>query len=643
MCSVEPVSRPTRLAVQRRKGPLTGRIASLSPGDMRRGAAAWSAGADVLGPLLAVVYAALLWGAALRGIDLSRMDDWGLLAVLPPSAYAALLLLTISFCLVVHRRPARTPIVLPHVVALIAMIHGTPAILYGTLRYSWAWKHVGMVDYIQRRGSIDPAAVSELSAYHNWPGFFALSTLLTEAAGFTSALSFASWAPVFFNLLYLGALLLIFSTWTTDRRLIWLGVWFFYLTNWVGQDYFSPQALNYFFHLAILGICLRWFGVATPPAKSAIERWLVFDRAASLFRGLVSRPAPGDRPSTAPQPLQRAGLLAIVILLFSAVVSSHQLTPFMTIGAITALVIFRRCSARSLPLLMTILTIAWIISMAVPFVRSNIQSVILSIGQLQSNAGSNLIDLSQASPGQQFVAVAGRGLTAALWGTAVLGAIRRRRHGYWDLPCLLLAIAPFPMLVGNSYGGEILFRVYLFTVPFMAFFAAALVYPSPAAGTSWRAAAMTVVLSGTLLVGFCFAYYGKERMNYFTKNEVYAAQYLYTIAPAGSLLIEGSTSYPARLQNYERYSYFPLARQLETTQAEVLADPANVLAEWMADRRYSAAYLIVTRSQKAHVDMTGVMPAGSLARIEQALLQSGRFEVVFANPDATIFTLTAAP
>ena len=55
-------------------------------------------------------------------------------------------------------------------VALVAATHGTPALLYGTLRYSWAWKHLGIIDYIHRHGSVDPS-LKTLGVYHNWPGF----------------------------------------------------------------------------------------------------------------------------------------------------------------------------------------------------------------------------------------------------------------------------------------------------------------------------------------------------------------------------------------------------------------------------------------------------------------------------------------
>ena len=104
-------------------------------------------------PLLAVMCAVLLWGTSLPGVDLSRMGDLGLVTVLPPAMYAAFVLLTVSFCLAVQRHQTPVGVLLLHVIVLIVMIHGTPAILEGTLRYAWAWKHVAIVDYIQRHGS----------------------------------------------------------------------------------------------------------------------------------------------------------------------------------------------------------------------------------------------------------------------------------------------------------------------------------------------------------------------------------------------------------------------------------------------------------------------------------------------------------
>jgi hypothetical protein len=371
-----------------------------------------------------------------------------------------------------------------------------------------------------------------------------------------------------------------------------------------------------------------------------MKRSLRFDWLVRLYRGLVNYGASDILVAAPAQPLQRVGLMTMVILLFVVVASSHPLTPFMAIGAILALVVFQCCNARTLPILMGILAGTWISYMAAAFIQhGNIVEVIQSIGQLFDNIGANLIDLSLASPAQKLIALMSRSLTAFVGLLALFGGIRRLRQGYWDLSFMLLTMAPFPLIAGNSYGGEMLFRIYFFALPFMAFFAAALLYPSPTLGTSAWTVLLTVLLSVTLLVGFCFAYYGKERMFYFSQNEVDAAQYLYDTAPNNSLIADGTVNYPWGFKNYEDYTYLSLTEMSSAELASLLKDPPDVLTEWMNDRSYSAAYLIITRSQKANVEMLGLLPPGLLDRIEQALAHSPKFELIYTNVDAKIFKL----
>jgi hypothetical protein len=175
----------------------------------------------------------------------------------------------------------------------------------------------------------------------------------------------------------------------------------------------------------------------------------------------------------------------------------------------------------------------------------------------------------------------------------------------------------------------------------MAFFAAALVYSHPKSGTSGRTVIVTVLLSVALLAGFLFSYYGKEQQYYFTKDEVTAAQYLYDTAPEGSLLIEGARNYPAQFRNYEFFTYVPIDREPLESRLNVMANPVEVLSRWMDNSEYAASYLIITRGQKAAVDALGQMPAGSLDRIEEALMQSQDFQVIFDHEDARIFRLAA--
>jgi hypothetical protein len=612
----------------------------------------------ILLQLLLLACVTALWAVSLQRVDLSRMNDLGLISVLSPVTYFALAILTVGFCLAVHRRSTPTFVLLLHVVVLIVVIHATPVILYGTLRYAWAWKHVGIVDYIQRHGSVDPS-VSFLNAYHNWPGFFALGALLTEAAGFKSALSFASWGPPFFNLLDLGALLLIFNTFAQDRRLVWLSVWFFYLMNWVGQDYFSPQAMSYFLSLVVLGICLQWFPVIAPTLLSTHKRWPVLGYAASVFRRLVfdrrtytytrlvgSLERAREQHAKSP-PLQRAGLLTIIVLIFAVIVSSHQLTPFMTLFALMGLVLVQRCRLRNLPILLCVMAATWIVTMAVSFLNGNIYWIVQSIGHMDANANSTLIDVQKVTRGMETVAFVGRALTASVYCLAFLGFIRRFRQGYWDLACAVLALAPIPMLVANSYGGEMLFRVYLFSLPFMAFFGAALFYPDDKAGSTRRTQVLAVVVSGALLVGLCFAYYGKERMNYFSKNEVAASQYLYNVAPAGALLLDVDGDYPWAFKNYEHYNYRSLVFNSESgilipqkQRKNLLSDPADFVAAVMKSTNPNGAYLIMSRAQAATSNENGYLPVGSLDVVERSLKRSKLFKVIFENPDATVFELT---
>ena len=160
---------------------------------------------------------------------------------------------------------------LAYAVSLVLVLHATPTLLYDTLRYAWAWKHVGLIDYLLRHGATDPHIGNDLAAYQDWPGFFAGNALLIKAAGLRSTLSYAAWGPPFFDLLVVGPLVLIFRRFTQDQRLIWTAVWLFVLGNWVGQDYFSPQAAAYFLYLVVIAITLRWFSSSS--VALALGEW----------------------------------------------------------------------------------------------------------------------------------------------------------------------------------------------------------------------------------------------------------------------------------------------------------------------------------------------------------------------------------
>ena len=139
------------------------------------------------------------------------------------------------------------------------------------------------------------------------------------------------------------------------------------------------------------------------------------------------------------------------------------------------------------------------------------------------------------------------GLTLCLWAVAFLAALWLRRRGHREPAPLLLFLAPFGLALVQPYGGEILLRVFLFALPFTAFFIASVMRRAPLP----VAVAVTLLLTGAFLV----TRYGNERMDWFTRGEVRAVDRLDALAPAGSTLVAWSNSLPWEARHYTAHRY----------------------------------------------------------------------------------------
>lgn len=586
--------------------------------------------------------AVVLWIIALPGVDPAQMNDIGLIAVLPVTFYLAIAFVVLGFCwsLATFNDAPWMPGV--YVVAWITIVHASPTLIYGTLRYAWAWKHLGIIEYIQRTGRIDPN-IEALPVYHSWPGFFGAATMLIEASGLSDAQTIASWSPFFFELLFAGAVLLLLRTASADLRLIWLGVWFFSLTNWVGQDYFSPQAMAYFMYLAILALCLWAFPgrgtLASHPVAGWLQRWTLWRKFIPWLdrRIIQSREAAVWLPSLRWQ--QRAGLLLIIVLLMVSINVSHQLTPAILFLALAVLVVCGQCSALSLPIIAGVMAALWLVTGAETVATIGIRNIISTLGQPNDNIGTNLIDASKFTPGFRLISNMARGLTAAVGLLAALGWLLRLRRGLLDVPMTLLWLAPIGLLGLSSYGGEILFRVFFFALPFMAFYIGALVPGDRQGRFRWPQWVVTAGLSALLITGFLYAYYGHEDSNYFAPDEVAASDYIDAVAPAGTVLIEVTPNYPSRYRRYEQYTYIPLISWPRgTVEESENSYTLERIVEIMADPKYPAAYLIVSDGQLATLSVPGV---DSIVDIERELAASDKFAIVYDSPTAEIFTLAS--
>lgn len=608
-----------RWSDERARGSFLSRVVKLiKPGDVQ----------SVLLPLGAFI----LWLFSLQAVHVRQMNDLGLISVLPVANIVALVLLTTSFCLLLQRSALRVPLILFHVGLLIMMLYGVTTLVEEVARFSVVYRHNGYTEFIMRTGTVNPY----LDAYFSWPGFFILSAFVTRVTGYHDILSLAAWAPVFFNLLYLAPMYMIFTSATNDKRLVWLGAWFFYLANWIGQDYFSPQGLDFFMYLMIIAILVTWFKVS-PSARLQSLVPVSDGRPRRFFRAIFAW-------LTAPEPLappitrkQRIALIACVLVIFAFVVYSHPLTPFLVIASVTALVVFRRCSLWWLPIVMVVMTGAWIYFMAQVFLSGHSGTVFDGFGQIGNNLGASVASRVVGDPEHTFIAQLRIVMTILIWGLALFGAIRRLIEGHRDATYMLLALAPFPLIVVQSYGGEAFLRIYLFAHPLMAFFAAALFYPTAPRGRSHWASLGVIAMSLVLLGGFLFTRYGNERMDYKTNQELAGMRYLYSVAAPGSMLVQAWDGAPWEFQGLDTYDHYTLSDIPPLVDAVGRVD-ADSLAQFVAKmkRKGANAYVFFTRSDEATFEANSQEPPGTLSRFVNALQASGQFKLVYVNQDAEV-------
>lgn len=583
-----------------------------------------------------LVFGALVAGSAFTiagalKLDPDALGEFGIIDIMSWQAWIGLGILLVGFSTSLTTTASRTMLPWLFLLAFIAALHLVPAYTYGTLRYSWAWKHVGVVDYIMRNGSLDRDALY-LAAYHNWPGFFVVWAWIAQRLALQplDIAAVAAYAPPAFAAANLLVLHRLFSIITQDRPLIFLAQFVFLTGNWIGQDYFSPQAATFLLYLMAMLLCFGLLARHQPP--SDLLRRSVGGRLSAVLalenEGAVASKTQGHALA--------ASLLLMIIM--AIIIGSHQLTPLVLAFALTGMALLGRLDL-GFAVLCGVLIALWNLYFAAPFVERSIASELAGFGAALVNATDNVSDLRQLNASQATVSVISRTLTVGVGMLAMVGFIRRARAGHIDINPLILLAAPLPVLVMTSYGGEAIFRVYLFMLPGLAYLAAAAVFPSASAHHSRWLPLLVCCVGGLLIMGFLISNNGKDMQYRFRPSEVAAAAWLYEQAPKGSLLVEGARNYPSQFANYENFFYVPLASESPQARQDIIQDPVETFDRWLSDPKWTAGFIIFTRSQKAYAESQGVVPKGTFDHIIGVLSSSPRFQIAYRNTDAIIFTL----
>jgi hypothetical protein len=580
--------------------------------------------------------AAFLWWVSVRSLDATAMGDTGYVGILPAAFYVAIAVLTASFC--VHlRRAAHPAILLLHVAALIVAVHGIASVVEPVPRLSATWRHVGIAHYLGSHAYSPP-----LDAYFSWPGFFSLFAAIEPTIGASSMIQLARWFPVAIELAYVAPAVVIFSSLTDDRRLVWLAVWLFVVSDWVGQDYFSPQGTSFLLYLIVVALLLRTFRRVHDPKRK--DPWI--DRLmASIY---ADEPVP-HAPETSAH--IRTASIMVVIATSAAIVASHQLTPFMLLAAVGLLVISGRITTRALALLIAVMCAGWLMFMALPYLRGHLAALLTNVGDLGQNVDAGVVARVAGSPGHVLVAEVRIALTVFLWALAFLGAIKRTVRGSADITCWLLAAAPFAMVALQPYGGEILLRATLFSLPFMAFLAAGSVLPVTETTTllgrvrsplAWSRLVVIAIVCVLLAVGTVVAKYGNEIAERFSAGDVDAVSAMYQLGDPEDVLISLSPSVPWKAEHYG-WTYDTITSMDAfpelTSRPPSPATAALLVTSILQEHRATAGLVIVTRGQMEYARLLGLAPAGWMEAFADAMARSPSFELVYDNGEASVYRI----
>jgi len=558
------------------------------------------------------------WAYGVSRIHDASIGNYGLLASADIWFVLGFAALVTAFVLELRRGEPRRWLLGLCLVGLIVAIDATVPILFGAPEYGWVYKHVGVASAFQKYGHItDPTNI-----YQQWPALFAAIASVSSLAH-VNALSFAAWGPLGFELADALLLLAIFRLLTDDRRVAWLAVLLYEgLVCWVGTDYLSPQAFCYLLWLAMVLVILRWLRA---PASSAQLRGPLVRLRAPLLVGL--------RPTPTTTKTMRAIAVAIVVTIYCAIVAAHQLTPYAALAGVGALTVLDLVRPRWLLILM--------VAIAGAYLAPRYNYIVHNFGGLFS--GGNPIQNASGTTGahnggaEATTALIVRALAGCMW-LLTLAAIagRRRALGRVAIPAAL-AFSPFLILGAQSYGGEAIYRVFLFSAPWCALLIAGALCELRLPHR-W-------LLTGALSLGALCAglqgLYGPVRVDAFTPAEVTASRWLYGHIPHGSLIVLPQQNFPVNeTADYNDYELQVMPADPQTGDPWMNeADPQQV-ESWIADFGHRTAYIVVSRSMDASADYYGA-PKG-YAELVRAIPTALRGSVIYRNDDAMIYRLELA-
>ena len=486
-----------------------------------------------------IVIGLVLWVISLFSIDLSKVNGLGFAAAFTPLTWAALVLAIAGSLVTVYFVPTTSAnfwrLMVGALSLAIAVIHGTPMVLESAPRFFEAYNHVGFIDYIAQTGQHSVELNNRLS----WFGAFGAGATLSGTAGLPHLFGAIRVFPWLFAMVILLPVHSILTKFVADQRARAAALLLFIIGNWIGQDYFSPQAIAYFMSMTTVALILH-LAPSSGPSVRRLKAWWA-----------------NRRSPVAP--------LILATLFTVAIVLAHQLSPVMLIAMVLVVVLSGATSLRSFWLIVVAIFLTWF-TVGGYFFWGGHLALLFGVHQESNQSVSlttiiaqNLTDRLQHGGLEFFVAIARVGLAGVYLSLGAWSTWKGRRSR--ELRILgVLSIAPFFFLGATGYGGEALLRAVFFALPFLSGLIGILmlrVKPK-------KMTIIALVVALSLLASVTeIARYGNEKFERISADQLSTMEWFYNSIPTGSRVLYFGNAAPLNFtkiqdsySNYMCYFHF---------------------------------------------------------------------------------------
>jgi hypothetical protein len=544
----------------------------------------------------------LPWGVLLLGLGLfiygertipdAAPSQWGLIAVASPAYGASILLAATAFLLGIRR--GSMPVATAATLLMIVTQRLPRAIATDLPMYAWTYKHLGVADYIQHSHTL----ARDVDIYNGWPSLFALTAWFSDLTGI-SEVTIAHWYTPIFHLLFAAVVYGAARAWRLAPQAAITATFLVVTLNWVEQDYYSPQATVIFLAVAVFAIV-------------------------GLSR---------DRPVGT----------TLILILFAAATITHQLTPYWMFAAIALLVISRKMKPWWIVFPLAAILLAFLI-----YNWDQTSHYELFSANPMKNAESNIP--IPGSLGQRVTSLGVRVLSASMWLSTGLVLLYRwiKHRDSWAVG--VLALSPMLILGGQSYGGEAIFRVFLYSLLGCSIVLAPLVVSLVRGGRMRSFAGGVAVLAATTLSAQ--GYTGSWYANVMPKEQYETSRQVLAQAELPSYLTSVAPVWPER----SSWRYVDFARFQHDFDAPMTYAKDLMLRHYDSDEDYAAfvralntrpdasTYLIFTEQMRVYAWYFGILPWDAFPNLKARMFQDkANWEPLYDGQGITVFVHRVHP